>query len=107
MARSTGSGGIKSWLWNRVKKSHGLTKLFWLILFAVGSIVPIAGIDRTKEVVKTQIVARVKQMLPGGHADVTTSFPGGDASSPIRVYFTTPDLPKEQSQIARAVVDYI
>lgn len=107
MARLAGSGGIKSWLWNRVKKSHGLTKLFWLILFAIGSVVPVVGIDRSKELVKTQVIARVKQMLPNGHPDVAASIPGGDASSPIRVFFTTPDLSPEKSQIAKAVVDYV
>ncbi|CAN5150514.1 phospholipase D-like domain-containing protein [soil metagenome] len=106
MANSV-SGGVRSYLWKRVKKSRGLTKIFWLILMAVGSVVPVVGIDRSKELFKTQVIARVKEMLPGHGPDVAASIPGGDPSSPIRVYFSTPDIPKEQSQIAKAVVDLV
>jgi phosphatidylserine/phosphatidylglycerophosphate/cardiolipin synthase-like enzyme len=98
---------VRSFLWKRVKKSHGLTKIFWLIVCAIGSVVPVIGIDRSKELVKTQVIARVKEMLPGRNPEVAASIPGGDPKSPIRVYFTTPDIPKEQSQIAKAVVELV
>jgi phosphatidylserine/phosphatidylglycerophosphate/cardiolipin synthase-like enzyme len=97
----------RSFIWQRVKKSHGLTKLFWLIVLAAGTIVPILGVERTKHILQTEVVARVKQMFPGGGPDVAASIPGGDASSPIRVYFTTIQLPAEQSAIAKAVVGYV
>jgi phosphatidylserine/phosphatidylglycerophosphate/cardiolipin synthase-like enzyme len=103
MARSA-SNGLRSWVWQRVKNSHGLTKIFWFIVLAIGTVVPLAGIDRSKELLRTQVIARAKQWLPGHDPDVAASIPGGDANSPIRVYFSTPDLPKEQSQIAKAVV---
>jgi phosphatidylserine/phosphatidylglycerophosphate/cardiolipin synthase-like enzyme len=94
-------------VWKRVKKSRGLTKVFWLLVLAVGTVIPVAGVDRSRELLRTQVVARVKQWLPGRNPDVAASIPGGDANSPIRVYFTTPDQPKEKSQIARAVVDLV
>ena len=97
----------RSFVWTRVKKSHGLTKLFWLIVLAAGTIVPILGVERTKHIFQTEVVARVKQMFPGGGPDVAASIPGGDASSPIRVYFTTIQLPADQSAIAKAVVGYV
>ena len=101
------SSSLRSFVWQRVKKSHGLTKLFWLVVLVAGTILPVIGVDRTKEIINTQVVARVKKMLPNGHPDVAASIPGGDPSSPIRVYFSTPELPHDKSQIAKAVVDLV
>ena len=103
---TTVPGNLRSFVWQRIKKSHGLTKLFWFIVLATGMIVPLVGVDRTKEIFRTQVVARVKHIFPGGHPDVAASIPGGDANSPIRVYFTTIALPPEESQIAQPVVGY-
>lgn len=96
---SAPQSAIRSFLWRRVKHSRGITKCFWLLIIAVATILPIGGYEKVKEVCIKAAEKLVHSRSEAGNPVF--------ASGSIRVYFTRPDLPASQSEIAKAVVGYI
>ncbi len=95
------SVSVAEWLFKKVMKSKGISRVFWLSVAAIIAVIALGGIGPLLDRLKGVIPASVEDTIQG-------HLPGSSAAGPVQVYFTEPTgSPHEKEAIAKACVGYI